>query len=158
MAGTTNNQLTGEHKEFIVKRLAAFYTPSVICQQLVAQFGIKCNENDILANDPTTCVVSPELFMLFRSERERVLVDPESAPLADQKARLIALNRHFDRYNSNNQLAEARAVLRQIAEELGVVGGKAGAGKTAVAVPTEVAQVQKVTRTIIDPAKIEAVE
>jgi hypothetical protein len=122
----TTNQLTTLHKEFIVKRLAAFYTPSVICQQLVSQFGIKCNENDILANDPRSAVVTPELFMLFRAERERVLDDPESAPFADQKARLIALSRQAERYESNNQPAEARHVYRQIAEELGVVGGKAG--------------------------------
>lgn len=126
MVADTSKTLTNAHKEFIVKRLAAFYTPSVICQQLVAQFGIKCNENDILANDPTACVVSPELFMLFRAERERVMMDPHSDPYTDQKARLVVLSQMVDRYKNNNDPANARAVLKQIAEELGVVGGKAG--------------------------------
>lgn len=154
MAGTTNTQLTGQHKEFIVKRLAAFYTPSVICQQLVAQFGIKCNENDILANDPTTCVVSPELFMLFRAEREKVLSDPTSDPYTDQKARLVLLSNMVDRYKNNNQLAEARSVMQQIAAELGI-GAKGGPTKAAV---PDIPEFKAITvrRTVVHPGTPDA--
>jgi hypothetical protein len=130
MAQTTN-QLTNEQKEFIVKKLAAFYTPRDIAQQLAAKYvGLKCNENDILANDPRLAIVSPELFLLYRSERERILDDPAAAPFAEQKARLIALSRQAERYESNNQPAEARQVYRQIAEEMGVVGKASAPPKT----------------------------
>lgn len=152
MAAVNSNQLTDVHKEFIVKRLAAFYTPSVICQQLVAQFGLKCNENDILANDPTTSVVSPELFILFRTEREKILTDPSSDPYTDQKARLVLLGHMVDCYKNNNRLPDARAVLKQIAEELGVVGGKGAAGKAAVAAAVPASDpVEEIRVTIVDP-------
>lgn len=145
-----SSQLTTEQKEFIVRKLAAFYTPRDIAQQLAAKWtGIKFNENDVLVNDPRHNLLAPELHTLYSVERERILLDPHSDPYTDQKARLIALSRQAERYESNNQPAEARAVYRQIAEELGVVGGK-GAGKAATA-PVEVAQVQKITRTIVDP-------
>ena len=148
----TANQLTNEHKEFIVRQLAAFYTPRDICQQVAAKYaGVKVNENDVLATDPRVSVVSPELFMLFRSERERVLDDPDSAPFAEQKARLIALSRQADRYESNNQPAEARQVYRQIAEELGVVGG-AKAGKAAPVPAADLPTLTGIKRTVVDPA------
>lgn len=126
------NLLTTEQKEFIVRKLAAFYTPRDIAQQLAAKFpATKFNENDILANDPSINLLAPELHTLYSVERERILLDPHSDPYTDQKARLIALSRQAARYESNNQPAEARQVYRQIAEELGVVGGKAGVGKAA---------------------------
>jgi hypothetical protein len=122
------SQLTSEQKEFIVRKLAAFYTPRDIAQQLAAKWtGTKFNENDILANDPRINLLAPEMHTLYSDERERILLDPHSDPYTDQKARLIALSRQAERYESNNQPAEARQVFRQIAEELGVVGGKAGA-------------------------------
>lgn len=121
------NQLTNEQKEFIVRKLAAFYTPRDIAQQLAAKFvGAKVNENDILATDPRVAIVSPELFMLYRAERERVLLDPSADPYTDQKARLILLSNMVDRYKDNNQFSEARSVMQQIASELGI-GAKAGA-------------------------------
>lgn len=131
------NQLTNEQKEFIVRKLAAFYTPRDIAQQMAAKFvGLKCNENDILANDPRLVMVSPDLFMLFRAERERVLDDPSAATFAEQKARLIALSRQAERYESNNQPKDAAQVYRQIAEEMGVVGGaKAGKKEEAATLP-----------------------
>lgn len=120
--------LTQEQKEFIVRKLAAFYPPSDVAAAFAAQFpSVRCDTNTVIANDPRRAVVSPELFMLFKAERERVLLDPESAPYADQKARLIVLSRHVDRFDGNNQPKEAAATIRQIAEEMGVVGGKAGA-------------------------------
>lgn len=150
MAAATS-QLTTEQKEFIVRKLAAFYTPRDIAQQLVAKFpGLKCNENDILANDPRVTVVPFELFTLYRTERERVLDDPDSAPFAEQKARLIALSRQAERYESNNQPAEARQVYRQIAEETGVIGAK-GAGKVPAVATPAVEQIEEIRVTYVDP-------
>jgi hypothetical protein len=121
------NPLTGPQQDFIVKKLAAFEPPRSISAAFAAVFpGASCNENDILAIDPETTLVSPELHALFLQERERVLLDPKSAPFANQAARLIALSNQARAYLANNQPAEARTVFRQIAEEQGVIGGKAG--------------------------------
>ena len=143
------NVLTGLQKEFIVKKLAAFEPPRSISAALAAVFpGVSCNENDILAIDPETTVVTPELYALFLAERERVLLDPKSAPFADQKARIIALSNQARAYLANNQPADARTVFRQIAEEQGIVGGK-GTAKAAAVPAGEL--VVAITRNIVDP-------
>ena len=62
---------------------------------------------------------------------------------------MIALSRQAERYESNNQPAEARQVFRQIAEELGVVGGAAKGKEKDVALP----DMKSITlrRTVVHP-------
>lgn len=145
------NAHTTEQREFIVRRLAAFETPKDIAVAFAARFrDTACNEDDVRATDPRLAVVSPDLYSLFASERERVLLDPTAAPFTEQRARLIVLSRQAERYENNNQPAEARAVFRQIAEELGVVAGGKGTGKGKQDAPTG-PPVASITRTIIDP-------
>jgi hypothetical protein len=151
------NVHTKTQQEFIVRKLAAFEPPRSIVLDFAAVFSdTKCDENDVRRLDPSNGALSFELFTLFKQTRERVLVDPESAPFAAQQARLIALSRDAQFYRGNNQLPEARAVMRQIAEELGAVGpGKAaakGGGKDASGTP-EFKKIE-VTRTVVDPAPV----
>lgn len=150
------NELTQAQREFIVKKLAAFEMPQAISAAFAAVFpGASCNENDILANDPRTAVVSPELHAMFLAERERVLLDPHSAPFADQRARLIALSNQAEFYGNNRQPVEQRTVFRHIAEELGgMVTGKGG--KPGTPPPASGEEVTAITRTIVDPAPVSA--
>ncbi len=142
---------TQTQKEFIVKRLAAFETPKDIAVAFAARFtDTQCNENDVRATDPQIAVVSPELYSLFKSEREAVLLDPTLAPFAEQQARLIVLSRQAMRYENNNQPAEARACFRQIAEELGIVAGKGGKLPAGAAKP-EGEAIDEIRCTIVDP-------
>lgn len=153
--GLKRNELTQPQREFIVKKLAAFEPPQAIAAALAAVFpGAKVNENDILACDPRTTVVSPELHMVYMAERERVLLDPKSATYADQRARLIALSNQAEYYGNNRQPAEQRTVFRQIAEELGVVAGKGGKAGTPPLPTGE--EVTAITRTVVDPAPVSA--
>ena len=108
-----------------MKALAAFKPPRAIVADFSALFpDTKCDENDVKRLDPKLALVAPELTALFLATREAVLLDPTAAPFADQKARLVLLSNHVEFYNGNNELAAARSVVRQIAEELGAVGGK----------------------------------
>lgn len=151
--GLKRNELTQAQREFIVKKLAAFEPPQAIAAALAAVFpGASCNENDILANDPRTAVVSPELHAVYTAERERVLLDPKSATYADQRARLIALSNQAEYYGNNRQPAEQRTVFRQIAEELGVVAGKGGKLPAQGDDGKDKLPVTKITRTVVDPA------
>lgn len=148
------NKHTKPQCEFIVRKLAAFEPPRAIAIDFCAVFpDTKCDENDVRRLDPDSgAIVSPELFTLFKTTRETVLLSPSSAPYAEQQARLIALSADVRFYRGNNQLPEARAVLRQIAEELGVMGaGKkkdGGGGKNEGGAPAIVG----ITRTVVDPA------
>jgi hypothetical protein len=114
----------------------------------------KCDENDVRRLDPKNAILSPELHALFLQARERVLLDPDSDPLTKQKARLIALSEDFLFHRSNNELAVARTVLKQIAEETGAIGKSAGA-KLPVD-PTE-DPIGSITRTVVFPETREEV-
>ncbi len=143
------NSHNAVQQAFIVKKLAQFEPPRAISAAFAAVFpDVKCNENDILAIDPETTVVTPDLHALFLATRNAVLLDPKSAVFADQQARLIALSNQARFYAGNNQFAEQRLVLRQIAEELGVVGG-AKAGKAAAVPAAE--QIDEIRVTYVDP-------
>lgn len=117
-----------DQRKFIVRKIAAFEPPRAIAADFCVQFpDTKCDENDVRRLDRDSgAMLSPELHALFNSEREGVLLDPTAATFANQMARLILLSNQVKFYSGNNQLAEARAVMRQIAEETGVVGGKPG--------------------------------
>jgi len=137
-------------REFIVRRLAAFEPPRAIVASFRALFpDTACDENDVLAVNPEAgATVSPELFTLFRDERERVLVDPASAPYANKQARLIALSNHAKFYAGNNQFPEMRTVLRHIAEETGDI---VPAGRAVKPEADKPRQITEIIETIVDP-------
>ena len=144
---TTHTKL---QKEFIVKRLAAFANANDIILEFAKLFpGTVCTPADVAANNPRESIIDPDLHALFRSEREQNIIDPERCLFGQQAARLFALSALAERLFANNQPHDARSVLRQIAEEQGMVGGKSGRVDPAVP-PGE--KVTEITRTIIDPA------
>lgn len=141
---------TKEQREFIVRRLGAFYTPRDICAAFMARWpDTKCSEADVAATDPRLVILDPDLHAAFNAARADIVEDPNAAPSAQQSVRLILLHRMVERYLDNNQPAEARAVMRQIAEEQGVVSGKGG-GKAA-ATPGDDAPIVSITRTVVYP-------
>lgn len=152
MASIPNRHVhTEEQKKFIVRRLAAFCTPRDICNEFAVLFpDTACSEADVLATNPEIAVVPPDLHALFKSTRTATMNDPDSAPLAEQKARLIILSRQAERYQANNQFAEARAVLAQIATEMGI-GPKSGGAVKGPAPGEKSEPVVGITRTIVDP-------
>lgn len=148
---------TKTQQEFIVRKLAAFEPPRSIVLDFAAVFpDTKCDENDVRRMDPSNGAISFELFQIFKTTRERVLLDPNSAPFAAQQARLIALSKDAMFYRGNNQLPESRAVMRQIAEELGAVGQGKAAAKGGSKDTTSTPEFKKieVTRTVVDPVPV----
>lgn len=151
------NVHTRAQREFIVRRLAAFETTKDIAVSFSIMFpDTACTENDVRACDPRIVILDPELHSLFKQERERILIDPSLVPFAEQRARLIVLNRQAERYENNNQPAEARAVFRQIAEELGIVPSKGSGGRFSNDDKTP-REILEIIETIIDPVQPESV-
>lgn len=148
------NSHTNEQQAFIVKRLAAFDPPRDIVAAFVVRYrDTACSEADVLACDPRTHLLSPELHALFYEERARVLADPHAAVFAERQARLIVLSRQAERYSESNQLADVRAVFRQIAEEVEASDAAGGsANDNAEDLITEI------RREIVDPANPPAAE
>lgn len=150
------NNHTKVQQEFIVRKLAAFEPPRAIVLDFAAVFSdTRCDENDVRRLDPTNGRLSFELFQMFKTVRESVLLDPNSAPFAAQQARLVALSKDAMFYRGNNQLPESRAVMRQIAEELGAVG-QGSKGAKAPAPAEDAKKLVAITRTVVDPAPPEA--
>lgn len=148
------NKHTRPQQEFIVRKLAAFEPPRSIVLDFMAVFtDTKCDENDVRRLDPANAPLSFDLHALFTSTRKQVLTDPDSAEFAAQQARLVALSADVRLYRGNNQLPESRAVMRQIAEELGAIGTK-GAKPAPAAATTDA--VVAITRTVVDPKPPEA--
>lgn len=147
----SRNVHTQSQKEFIVRKIAAFDPPRAITAAFCAVYpDTACNENDVMALDPAVSVIAPDLYALFLSERERVLLDPKSAPFADQKACEILLSRMVDIYKNNNQFAEARSTINQLMAMQGV--GVKGPTKSAATPDAAGEPIAEIRRTIVDPA------
>lgn len=150
MAGNAHTQV---HREFIVRRLAGFDQPRDVAVLFAAMFpGVRCTEQDVIATDPRVAAVSPKLRALFNEERARIVADPKEAVYRDQNARLIVLSKDVERLRANNESATARQVLRQIAEEVGVVGS---GGKAGTKAPPSIGEPVVIERHIVDPAEPE---
>lgn len=141
---------TPEQREFIVRRLAAFESPRTICNAFLSHFpGTTCTEQDVSASDPRISIVSPELFILFRTESAATLA---AEPLfADQRARLHAMSKLVEDALARGDRAGALTMFKQIAEETGVIGAKASAGKASAAALPPAEQIEEIRCTIVDP-------
>jgi hypothetical protein len=140
---------TDEQRVFIIRRLAEFESPQEIITAFAARWRTtSCALPDIEACDPRRTTLSPLHLAIFTTRRTEYLANLDvSAPTANKTVRLVWLHQMAERYRNNNQPADARSVLRQIAEEQGDVGpGKAGKAEP----PTE--PVTSITRTIVDPS------
>jgi hypothetical protein len=126
--------------------------PRKIAADFCAVFpGARCGEDDVRRVD--NMLWPPDLQAVFNAERERIKADPNAAPYTDKFWRLYALNSDVEYHRANNELATARGVMRQIAEEMGE-GGPGGGGA-----PGGGNRVVSITRTIVDPAEpVPAVE
>lgn len=145
-------KLDHRQQAFIVTRIARFEPPRAIAVAFEALFSTKLDQKEITKLDPQQgAVISPDLFDLFKVEREKVLLDPTSAPFAEQKARLVALSSDVLFYRNNNELASAAMTIRQIAEELGVVGSGAKAKAAGNSAEETKEILSAITRTIVDP-------
>ena len=146
------NNLTPEQRKFVVRKLAAREPPREIVRNFLAVFPhAKCDENDVRRLDPSNYVMlSPELHAVFVAERERIKNDPDAAPYADQFWRFVALSQDVTAYRNNNQPADARSVMRQIAEEQGYTGPRGTPGKADAKLAVK-ESLAAITRTIVDP-------
>lgn len=140
---------TIEQRAFIVLRLARLCSVPDILEAFAAEFrDTACTPADIAACDPQAphyALLSPEDSDLFRRERERVLLDPGSAPAADKRVRLIYLNRELDKARARNAVGLMQSLLAQIALETG------GAGSADVDAGGAGDLVTEVRYTLVDP-------
>lgn len=113
-------KLSEPQKRFIVGRLACFYTPSEVVEQVKEELGVAVTRQQVMCYDPT-CVngrdLSQPLKDLFNEARKQFNDDITSIPIANRAYRLRKLQ---DLVQKNPRNADLQArLLEQAAKETG---------------------------------------
>jgi len=112
--------LTDEIKEFIVKGLACFDTPSQVCEAVKVNFGIAVSRQQVFAYDPAgSRPPAPRWTALHAATRERFLSDVAEIGVAQKAVRLRWLDRMAQRAEANHRPTLAALFLEQAAKECG---------------------------------------
>lgn len=130
--------LDDKQKEFLVKALACYDTPSQVAAALKEHFGVAIDRRQVHEYDPEGSKgykVAPRWKGLFYATRAKFNDQVSAVPIANQPMRLRALQRIFDKAEAMNNLPFAAQVLEQAAKEVSggysnvrkIQGGDAGA-------------------------------
>lgn len=134
---------TNDQKIFIVTALGFCKRPRIVVNEFAVRYpDTVCIEQDVSALNPSQgALLSPDLHQAWTDAREYAKEHwRELAALADKGIRVLMLHYDAMEYRANGNIVEARAVMRQIAEEM-----KDDEGGGASDVPTDFEYV------IVDP-------
>lgn len=109
-------------KVAIVRALAAWDSPSVVARAVNEEFGLQLSRQAVERYDPTKAAgaaLSAKLRELFHEARQALVEETSKVGAANKAVRVRRLERMADRAEAMGNTAEARACLRQIAEEEG---------------------------------------
>ena len=128
--------LTDEIKEFIVKALARFDSPTQVALAVKEDFGIEISRQQVYAYDPDgSRPPAPRWSALHAATREKFLRDIAEIGVAQKAVRLRMLDRWAQRAEARYHLTDAASFLEQAAKECGGVyeGRKAPASSKSTA-------------------------
>jgi hypothetical protein len=111
--------LTDEIKEFIVKGLACYDTPSQVAEAVYANFGVTITRQQVYRYDPECTQPPAERWReLHAATRQALLRELADIGITHRSVRLRILDRLADRCERDN-VALALACLREAAKECG---------------------------------------
>jgi hypothetical protein len=111
--------LTDEIKEFIVKALACYDTPSQVAEAVYADFGVKITRQQVYRYDPECTQPPAERWQeLHAATRQALLRELADIGITHKMVRLRMLDRLAHRCERNS-VALAIACLREAAKECG---------------------------------------
>ena len=112
--------LTDEIKEFIVKSLAHFDSPTQVAEAVKANFDIVVSRQQVYAYDPACLQTpAPRWRELHAATRAAFLRDIAEISIAQKAVRLRTLERMAARAEANKQMERVAAFLEQAAKECG---------------------------------------
>jgi hypothetical protein len=112
--------LSDEIKEFIVRGLARFDTPSQVAEAVKETFGIDVGRQQVYAYDPGGSRPPAERWVaLHAATRAKFLEDVAGIGVAHKAVRLRMLERFAMRAEANNYPTRAAMFLEQAAKECG---------------------------------------
>lgn len=114
--------LKDEVKQFIVKALACFDTPTQVSMAVKEEFGLDVPRQQIATYDPEKYVgrqLSEKWKTLFYDTRKKFREEVAEIPIASRAYRLRALARMAQQAESQKNIALAVQVIEQAAKEVG---------------------------------------
>lgn len=109
-------------KQFIVKALACFDTPTQVAEAVKAEYGLDVSRQQVATYDPTKYngqYLSPKLRMIFECTRERFFRELDDIPIASRAFRLRALARMATKAEKRQNIELAVRMIEQAAKEAG---------------------------------------
>ena len=108
--------LTDDIKEFIVKGLACFDSPSQVAEAVI--FDLEISRQQVYAYDPACSQPpAPRWKELHAATRAKFLGDAAEIGIAQKAVRLRTLERMAQRAEANKQMERVAAFLEQAAKE-----------------------------------------
>ena len=112
--------LTDDIKEFIVKGLACFDSPSQVAEAVKVNFGIEVSRQQVYAYDPgCSQPPAPRWREIHAATRRAFLSGVAEIGIAQKVVRLRMLDRYAQRAEARNHCHDAAAYLEQAAKECG---------------------------------------
>jgi len=130
----TAPKLTGAEKTEVVRRLAGFEQPNAIAKRMKEDFGIEITPQAIAYYDPTRYSTSPcpkrwsDLFWTMRAE---FIASVDDVGAAHPTVRVRRLDQMACAQMEKGNTAEARALLKQAADEMSRMSGQKDDGNDA---------------------------
>jgi len=130
----TAPKLTGAEKTEVVRRLAGFAQPNAIAKRMKEDFGIEITPQAIAYYDPTRYSTSPcpkrwsDLFWTMRAE---FIASVDDVGAAHPTVRVRRLDQMACAQMEKGNTAEARALLKQAADEMSRMSGQKDDGNDA---------------------------
>ncbi len=115
-------KLTEAEKIDVVLRLAGYDSPPAIARSLKEEFGITIAVSSIAFYDPTSCHgrrCPKRWATLFHETRAKIIAGLSDVGAANKMVRVRWLDQMARSQMAANDSAEARALLKQAAEEMG---------------------------------------
>jgi hypothetical protein len=113
-------RLTDEIREFIVRSLACYETPSQVAAAVHEVFGIAVSRQLVYKYDPNGSKPPAQRWIdLHAATRAKFLTDLAGIGVAQKVVRLAMLDRFAQHADENDRFTEAAAFLEQAAKECG---------------------------------------
>lgn len=112
--------LSNDMKDFIVKRLACFETPSEVASAVLDQFGVKIERQQVSKyHADATEPPAKRWVAIFEATRKKFLDDTGAIPVAQRSYRLQELDKMSRKAREKGNFVLAASLMEQAAKECG---------------------------------------
>ena len=116
-------KLRKKHKEFIIKQLACYESPSSVRSEFKKIFNLEISLSQLSYYNPNSVQGNQELSdkwsMLYFETRRKFLEGAVDIPISHKQYRLRELQKNYEKLRDMGDISGANKVLEQAAKEMG---------------------------------------